>query len=62
MIFSNDAHALFDSLHLPTERYDEGEFIIVDPHGQIVLHYNAALPAKGLLSDLKKLLHASQIG
>lgn len=40
----------------------DSAFYLVDPLGNLMMHYPAEVPAKGVLKDLRKLLKASQIG
>lgn len=39
-----------------------GRIYLIDPLGNLVLHYGPGAPPKGLLEDLKKLLKLSHIG
>ena len=39
-----------------------GELYIIDPQGNIMMHYDADMEAKSILSDLKRLLKVSKIG
>jgi len=41
---------------------DAGGILLVDPHGNLVLHYAADPDIKRLAKDLERLLRASQIG
>ncbi|WP_369600568.1 hypothetical protein AAIA72_12040 [Hahella sp. SMD15-11] len=36
--------------------------LVVDPHGNVVLHYQASQPAEDTLKDLRRLLKLSKIG
>jgi hypothetical protein len=40
----------------------DSAFYLVDPLGNLMMHYPAQVPPKGVLKDLRKLLKASQIG
>jgi cytochrome oxidase Cu insertion factor (SCO1/SenC/PrrC family) len=39
-----------------------GEIYVIDPQGNIMMHYSADMEARFILSDVKKLLRASKIG
>lgn len=39
-----------------------GALYLVDPHGNLIMAYPAAMPAKSLLTDMTRLLNTSQIG
>jgi hypothetical protein len=41
---------------------DGGHVFLVDPLANLMMAYDATVPLKGMLSDLRKLLKASQIG
>ncbi len=43
-------------------REQHGELYIIDPHGNIMMHYDAHTQARAMLSDLKRLLKVSKIG
>lgn len=45
-----------------TKRQAQGELFIVDPQGNILMHYDASVPASDVLKDLKRLLRVSKIG
>lgn len=38
------------------------QYFLVDPLGNLMMYYDLAVPAKGMLRDLQKLLKISQIG
>lgn len=40
----------------------QGELFIVDPQGNIMMHYDATVPTRDILSDMKRLLRVSKIG
>ncbi len=35
---------------------------IIDPHGNLLMHYGASVTSKGILKDMKRLLRVSRIG
>ena len=37
-------------------------YFLVDPLGNLMMHYDLSVPARGLMKDLQKLLKVSQIG
>jgi hypothetical protein len=41
---------------------DRAHVYLVDPHGNVMMRWPASMQAKGILSDLQRLLKASQIG
>lgn len=41
---------------------DGVQYFLVDPLGNLMMYYDLAVPAKGLMKDLQKLLKISQIG
>ena len=41
---------------------DRAHTYLVDPHGNVMMRWPAAIESKGILSDLQRLLKASQIG
>ena len=42
--------------------FDQPNMFVIDPIGNIILHYSGEVDGKKLLADLKKLLGASKIG
>ena len=44
------------------QRKPSDSVFIVDPHGNIMMHYQVKAPPKDILRDLEKLLQVSQIG
>jgi hypothetical protein len=38
------------------------QYFLVDPLGNLMMHYDLAVPTKGMMKDLQKLLKTSQIG
>ena len=42
--------------------FDQPNMFVIDPIGNIILHYSGEVDGKKLLTDLKKLLGASKIG
>lgn len=56
-----DFNLLFGSKNTQ-EREMIGEFYIIDPKGNVMMHYAADSEAKAILSDLKRLLKVSKIG
>jgi cytochrome oxidase Cu insertion factor (SCO1/SenC/PrrC family) len=54
----------FDKLFFVSspERETLGEIYIIDPHGNVMMHYSPDIEPKGILSDLKRLLRVSKIG
>ncbi|MFI4937509.1 MAG: SCO family protein [Candidatus Berkiellales bacterium] len=53
---------LFKPISNPIDREMVGEIYIVDPHGNVMMHYSAESEANAILSDLKRLLKVSKIG
>ena len=47
---------------LPEATNDQHRVYLVDPLGNVMMFYPPGTPAKGLLSDMKRLLSLSQIG
>jgi cytochrome oxidase Cu insertion factor (SCO1/SenC/PrrC family) len=45
-----------------TQVLNQGAFFLVDPLGNVMMHYASTQPPKGIYSDLKRLLMTSQIG
>lgn len=41
---------------------DGEQWFLVDPLGNLMMHYDLEVPAKGIIKDLQKLLKISQIG
>lgn len=39
-----------------------GQYFLVDPLGNLMMYYDLAVPAKGVMKDLQRLLKVSQIG
>ena len=50
-----------DDVVIPVKSLSSGGFV-VDPIGNVILHYSGEVDGKKLLADLKKLLGASKIG
>lgn len=44
------------------KREQYGELFLVDPKGHIMMHYDANVPVKDVLTDVKRLLRVSKIG
>lgn len=61
-IASKDYEILFNKISNSTARDLVGEVYIIDPKGNIMMHYDADMEAKAILSDLKRLLRVSKIG
>ena len=58
-----DFPALIQLKSLSVEAFTAGEGVyVVDPLGNIMMHYNTDFVGKELLKDLKKLLRTSNIG
>lgn len=57
----DDDYPLFDHIGAPGE-HDAGALWIVDPLGNLMMHYPGQAPARGLLDDLERLLRLSGIG
>jgi cytochrome oxidase Cu insertion factor (SCO1/SenC/PrrC family) len=53
---------LFGKISNNIEKEMVGELYIIDPKGNIMMHYSADTHANGILSDLKRLLRVSKIG
>lgn len=53
---------LFGKVSNSNDRAMLGEIYIIDPMGNLMMQYSADTQAKGILSDLKRLLTASKIG
>jgi hypothetical protein len=51
-----------DSNSAPPLQLNSGEVYIVDPLGNVMMHYPADSTTKGMLKDLKKLLRISKVG
>lgn len=58
----NDFASLFTDISNTHAREMVGEIYIMDPKGNIMMHYSADMEARWILSDIKKLLRASKIG
>lgn len=41
---------------------DGAHYFLVDPLGNLMMHYDLSVPTKGMMKDLQKLLKVSQIG
>lgn len=54
----------FDKLFFVSspDRETLGEIYIIDPLGNVMMHYSPEIEPKGILSDLKRLLRVSKIG
>ncbi len=61
-IIQSDYDALFGNISHAPSRDMVGEVYIIDPQGNIMMHYSADMEAKAILSDLKRLLKLSKIG
>lgn len=61
-IKQRDFDTLFSNLGNINSRELVGEIYIIDPKGNIMMHYDADMQAKAILSDMKRLLKASKIG
>lgn len=59
---SNDFAHLFDPISHAATREIVGEIFILDPRGNIMMHYAADALPKDILSDVKRLLKVSKIG
>jgi len=57
-----DARSLLDRFQGPGFGTGGAQFFLVDPLGNLMMHYDLAVPAKGVIKDLQKLLKVSQIG
>ncbi|MGD9592245.1 MAG: SCO family protein [Candidatus Berkiella sp.] len=57
-----DYDVLFNQISNSDARDTVGEVYIIDPQGNIMMHYDADIEAKAILSDLKRLLRVSKIG
>lgn len=57
-----DFDILFGNISNFSERESIGEIFIIDPKGNIMMHYSADMEAKAILSDMKRLLKISKIG
>ncbi|MBS0288847.1 MAG: hypothetical protein JSS07_02260 [Proteobacteria bacterium] len=54
--------SLFANIGNLDARNTYGEVYIIDPKGNIMMHYDANMEPKAILSDLKRLLKISKIG
>lgn len=61
-IATKDYETLFNQISNSNARDMVGEVYIIDPHGNIMMHYDADMEPKSILSDLKRLLKVSKIG
>lgn len=61
-IAEQDFNTLFDAINNPSDREMVGEIYIIDPKGNIMMHYAADAPSRDILSDVKRLLKVSKIG
>jgi cytochrome oxidase Cu insertion factor (SCO1/SenC/PrrC family) len=61
-IKTKDFDILFGNISNISERESVGEMFIIDPNGNIMMHYSADMEAKAILSDMKRLLKSSKIG
>ncbi len=59
---AKDYESLLNQISNSTARDLAGELYIIDPQGNIMMHYDADMEAKAILSDLKRLLRVSKIG
>ncbi len=51
------------SLHLPQFKdLNEHAIYVIDPHGNLMMHYSENATSKGIKKDLKRLLKVSRIG
>ncbi len=57
-----DYEHLFNQISNSDARDMVGEVYIIDPNGNIMMHYDADMAPKSILSDLKRLLKVSKIG
>lgn len=57
-----DFHKLFSTTTPSVDNEMLGEIYIIDPLGNIMMHYSPDVDPKGILSDLKRLLRVSKIG
>jgi len=53
---------LFAGVSHHFEREMIGEIYVIDPKGNIMMHYSAEMEARAILSDVKRLLRISKIG
>lgn len=53
---------LFAGVSHHFEREMIGEVYVIDPRGNIMMHYSADIEARAILSDVKRLLRISKIG
>lgn len=53
---------LFNAISHKNDRETFGELYIIDPKGNIMMHYGADMDSRAILSDLKRLLKVSKIG
>lgn len=53
---------LFAGVSQHFEREMIGEVFIIDPKGNMMMHYSADMEARAILSDVKRLLRISKIG
>ncbi|MBS0286516.1 MAG: SCO family protein [Proteobacteria bacterium] len=61
-IAPSEYEILFNQISNSAAREMVGEVYIIDPKGNIMMHYDADMEAKAILSDIKRLLRASKIG
>jgi len=59
---SKDFKALFTYPTLALENETLGDIYIIDPLGNVMMHYSPEMEPKSILSDLKRLLRTSKIG
>jgi len=57
-----DFHHLILPASNPSDRYDVGEFYLVDPRGNMMMRYSSQAPPQDILSDIKRLLRLSKAG
>lgn len=57
-----DFKKTFGTISQPLEREIVGELYLIDPNGNIMMHYAADNEPKEILSDMKRLLKVSKIG
>ncbi len=61
-LLPKDYDILFNQISNSNARETVGEIYIIDPKGNIMMHYDADMEAKAMLSDVKRLLKVSKIG
>lgn len=61
-VASSAAQRLLDRFRGEGFAPEGDQYFLIDPLGNLMMFYDAGVPAKGVLRDLKKLLKISQIG